>query len=137
MLTYANLPHVNAVLNAISAFLLVLGFLRVRKKRVAAHRGFMLAALASSVCFLVSYLAYHAHAGSVRFQEQGWIRPVYFAVLISHTVLAAAVVPLALATVWYALTGRFERHRRIARWTLPIWVNVSVTGVADYLMLYH
>ncbi len=134
---YSDLPHWNAFLNGTSAVLLMAGFIFIRRKNVRMHRRLMLAGLAASVLFLVSYLVYHAQVGSVRFRGQGWIRPLYFAVLLSHTLLAAAVVPLALITVWQALAGRFERHRRIARWTLPIWVYVSVTGVAVYLMLYH
>ncbi len=134
---YSDLPHWNAFLNGTSAVLLMAGFIFIRRKNVRMHRRLMLAGLAASVLFLVSYLVYHAQVGSVRFRGQGWIRPLYFAVLLSHTLLAAAVVPLALITVWQALAGRFERHRRIARWTLPVWVYVSVTGVAVYLMLYH
>ena len=134
---YSDLPHWNAFLNGTSAVLLMAGFVFIRRKNVRMHRRLMLAGLAASVLFLISYLVYHAQVGSVRFQGQGWIRPLYFAVLLSHTLLAAAVVPFALITVWQALAGRFERHRRIARWTLPIWVYVSVTGVAVYLMLYH
>jgi len=137
MSNYANLPHWNALLNCTSALLLVTGFLFIRRKDIRLHRIFMLAALTASALFLVSYLVYHAQVGSVRFQGQGWIRPLYFAVLLSHTLLAAAVVPLALITVRHALTGRFQRHRRMARWTLPIWVYVSLTGVLVYLMLYH
>ncbi len=134
---YSDLPHWNAFLNGTSAVLLMAGFICIRRKNVRMHRRLMLAGLAASVLFLISYLVYHAQVGSVRFQGQGWIRPLYFAVLLSHTLLAAPVVPLALITVWQALAGKFERHRRIARWTLPIWVYVSITGVAVYLMLYH
>jgi uncharacterized membrane protein YozB (DUF420 family) len=97
----------------------------------------MLCALACSMLFLVLYLYYHAHVGSVRFQGQGWSRPVYFTILISHTILAAAIVPLVIVTLTFALRGRFDRHRTIARWTYPLWLYVSVTGVLIYFMLYH
>jgi uncharacterized membrane protein YozB (DUF420 family) len=113
------------------------GYWCIRRKLVRAHSFFMLAALGTSSLFLVSYLTYHFHAGSIRFQGEGWIRAVYFTILISHTILAASVVPLALVTLLQALRTRFDRHRRIARWTLPIWFYVSVTGVVIYFMLYH
>ncbi len=131
------LPTLNATLNGVSALLLTGGFLFIRRKNVTAHRACMLSACATSALFLVSYLVYHYHVGSVRFAGQGWVRPVYFAVLLSHTVLAAAILPLALVTLARALRGRFDRHARIARWTLPIWLYVSVTGVIVYVMLYH
>lgn len=131
------LPALNACLNAGSAAFLVAGFLSIRRGSVNAHRACMLAAFSLSVLFLVSYLTYHYHVGSVRFTGQGWIRPVYFTILISHTTLAAAVLPLALVSLWRALRGRFEAHRRIARWALPVWLYVSVTGVVVYLMLYR
>ncbi|HXH28204.1 MAG TPA: DUF420 domain-containing protein, partial [Candidatus Polarisedimenticolia bacterium] len=127
----------NASLNALSALLLVAGYASIRRRRVAAHRACMLAALASSTLFLLSYVVYHARVGSVPFTGSGWLRPVYFAVLIPHIVLAAAILPLALVTVTRALRGRFERHASLARITLPIWLYVSVTGVIVYLMLYH
>ncbi len=131
------LPTLNALLNGTSAALLTAGFLLIRRKRVAAHRACMLSAFGVSTLFLVSYVVYHAQAGSVPFHGQGWIRPVYFTLLLSHIVLAAAIVPLALTTIYRAWTERFDRHRRIARWTLPIWLYVSVTGVLVYWMLYH
>jgi len=131
------LPALNASLNATSAVLLVTGFAFIRRRNVAAHRACMLAAFATSSLFLVSYLVYHASAGSVRFGGTGWIRPVYFTLLISHILLSAVVLPLALTTIWRAWTDDLVRHRRIARWTLPIWLYVSVTGVLVYLMLYH
>jgi uncharacterized membrane protein YozB (DUF420 family) len=131
------LPAVNAGLNATSAALLTAGFLMIRRGRVAAHRACMLGAFGVSALFLLSYVVYHATAGSVPFRGEGFIRPVYFALLISHIVLAAAIVPLALVTIHRAWSARFDRHRRIARWTLPIWLYVSVTGVIVYLMLYH
>jgi len=137
MIPYSMLPIVNAVLNGTSALLLLAGFYRIRRGDRDGHRAFMLAAVATSSLFLASYLVYHAHAGSIRFQRQGWIRPVYFLVLISHTLLAAAVVPLAVVTLMRALRGRFDLHRRVARWTLPVWLYVSITGVVVYVMLYQ
>ncbi|MFB3905902.1 MAG: DUF420 domain-containing protein [Acidobacteriota bacterium] len=130
-------PAVNALLNLLSALLLTVGFVQVRNGRIRRHRAFMLAAFLTSTAFLASYLAYHYSAGSTRFQGQGWIRPVYFAVLISHSILAALVVPLVLVTLSRGLRGRYPAHRRVARWTLPIWLYVSVTGVLVYVMLYH
>ncbi len=132
----AYLPTVNAVLNSLSAVLLIRGFVYIRSNNRQAHRACMLAALACSTLFLVSYLAYHYQVGSVRFKGVGWIRPVYFTVLLSHTVLAAVVVPLALITLSRGLRRRFDAHRRIARWTFPVWLYVSVTGVVVYWMLY-
>jgi len=130
-------PALNALLNATAAVFLVAGYSCIRHKKIAAHRVCMLAAFGVSAAFLISYLIYHATAGSVPFRGQGWIRPVYFAILLSHIVLAAAIVPLVLVTLSFALRERFDRHRHIARWTLPIWLYVSVTGVVVYLMLYH
>ena len=137
MIQLADLPAVNAVLNATTAVLLTTGFVMVRRRKLAAHKVCMLAALAVSTVFLASYLYYHAHAGIRRFTGPGWIRPLYFAILISHTLLAAAVVPLAVTTAFRGLAGRFPMHQRIARWTLPIWLYVSVTGVVVYLLLYR
>jgi uncharacterized membrane protein YozB (DUF420 family) len=131
------LPTVNAVLNGTCALLLATGFVLIRRRRIAAHRACMQAAFAVSVLFLVSYLVYHAQVGSVPFPGQGWIRPVYFAILISHTVLAALVPPLALTTLVLGVRARYARHRWIARFTLPIWLYVSVTGVIVYWMLYR
>ena len=131
------LPTLNAVLNSASAILLTTGFVFIRRGKVAAHRACMLGAFAVSVLFLASYLVYHYHAGSRPFAGQGWIRPLYFALLISHVVLAAVIVPLALTTIYRGLTLQVERHKRIARRTLPIWLYVSVTGVIVYLLLYH
>ena len=132
-----DLPVVNAVLNATAAVLLVTGYSLIRQRRIRAHRAVMLVAFAVSVLFLTSYLIYHAQVGSVRFQKTGPIRSVYFTVLITHTLLAAAVPILASITLFRALKERFDRHRRIARWTLPVWLYVSVTGVAVYWMLYR
>ncbi|OGL62276.1 MAG: hypothetical protein A3J27_10610 [Candidatus Tectomicrobia bacterium RIFCSPLOWO2_12_FULL_69_37] len=137
MLSVSRLPTLNAALNALAAILLIAGYLEIRALRVRRHRALMLAAFAVSILFLVSYLVYHYHVGSVRFTGQGWIRPVYFAVLISHTLLAAAVPVLAVLTLRLAWRGEFARHRRLARWTFPIWLYVSVTGVVVYLLLYQ
>jgi uncharacterized membrane protein YozB (DUF420 family) len=130
-------PALNATLNGVSAVLIAIGRVLIKRKRISAHRACMIAAVITSTLFLASYLYYHAHVGSLRFPGQGWIRPVYFALLISHTVLAAAVVPLVLLALIAALRGRFERHRRIARWAFPIWLYVSVTGVMVYFILYQ
>jgi uncharacterized membrane protein YozB (DUF420 family) len=136
-LSASSLPALNAALNTTSAVLLVLGYGLVRTGRRDAHRRTMLAALATSAAFLASYLAYHAQVGSVRFTGQGPVRTLYFAILISHTVLAAAIVPLVLVTLARALRGRFDAHRRLARYALPLWLYVSVTGVVVYVMLYR
>jgi uncharacterized membrane protein YozB (DUF420 family) len=134
---YAAFPAVNATLNGSSAVLLLIGRWFIGRGRISIHRAFMIAALVSSSAFLVSYLYYHAHVGSVHFQGQGWSRPVYFTILISHTILAAVVVPMVIITLSRALRERFDRHRAIARWTFPVWMYVSVTGVIVYVMLYH
>jgi len=130
------LPAVNATLNATSAVLLTCGYVMIRRRRIETHRRFMLAAFATSALFLTSYLVYHYNIGSKPFTGQGPIRIVYFTILITHVILAAAVLPLALITLNHALRARFEKHVPIARWTLPIWLYVSVTGVVVYLMLY-
>ncbi len=132
-----DLPTLNAILNAMSAAWLTVGYGFIRRGRVSAHRACMLAAVATSLAFLVSYLTYHAQAGSTRFQSQGAVRALYFTILGTHTVLAAAIVPLVLLTLTLALRGRFPQHRRAARWTWPVWIYVSVTGVVIYFMLYH
>ncbi len=132
-----TLPAVNASLNATSAVLLALGYLFIRRRRVGPHRACMLLAVLTSTLFLACYLYYHARVGSVPFRGTGWVRPVYFGVLVSHTILAAAILPLVAVTVTRAARGRFDRHVAIARWTLPIWFYVSVTGVLVYWMLYH
>lgn len=136
-MTTHDLPALNAILNSTSAVLLAAGYAAIRRRAIPVHRAFMIAALGTSAAFLTSYLIYHAQVGSVRFQGQGWIRSLYFAILISHTILATAIVPLIAVTVTRALRGDFARHRRIARWTLPLWFYVSVTGVVIYLMLYR
>lgn len=136
-MSVSDLPALNATLNAIAAVLLVIGYVLIRRGRIQQHRRVMLAAFTTSALFLVSYVIYHANAGSRPFAGQGAIRIVYFAILISHVILAAAILPMALITLTHALRARFDRHRRIARWTLPIWLYVSVTGVVVYLMLYQ
>jgi uncharacterized membrane protein YozB (DUF420 family) len=137
LIPFSSLPGLNAALNSASALLLVSGYFFIRRGRIGAHRRCMLAALGTSAVFLISYLVYHYHVGSVAFTGQGWIRRIYFTILISHTILAAAIVPLVLITASRALGGRFDRHKRIARWTLPLWLYVSVTGVIVYWMLYR
>jgi len=134
---YAIYPVINAGLNGTSAVLLLAGRWQIKRGRMAAHRAFMLTAICTSTLFLTSYLYYHWHVGSVRFQGQGWSRPVYFSILISHTILAATIVPLVIITLSRALRERFDRHRAIARWTFPLWLYVSCTGVIVYFMLYH
>jgi len=130
-------PAFNATLNATSAVLLSAGYAMIRRGRILAHKSCMGLAFTSSTVFLVSYLIYHARVGSVPFQGRGWIRPIYFTLLASHTILAAAILPLALITLSRALREQFDRHKRIARWTLPLWLYVSVTGVIIYFLLYH
>jgi uncharacterized membrane protein YozB (DUF420 family) len=137
MISISDLPTVNAILNATSAVLITVGFVLIRRKRIGAHRACMIGAFCVSSLFLISYLTYHYYHGSTKFTGQGWIRPVYFSLLISHTTLAATIVPLVLITLYRALRERFDRHKRIARWTFPIWLYVSVTGVIVYLMLYQ
>jgi uncharacterized membrane protein YozB (DUF420 family) len=131
------LPTLNATLNAISAGLLTVGFTAVRRRRIRLHRVCMVGAFCTSIVFLASYVVYHANAGTTRFTAEGWIRPFYFAVLLTHTVLAALVPILATTTLVLALRGRFTRHARLARYTLPAWLYVSGTGVVIYVMLYH
>ena len=137
MISIAELPSLNAALNSLSAVFLFAGFVFIKSGNRNAHRACMLAAFACSLLFLTSYLVYHYHVGSVPFRGQGWIRPVYFTILLSHTILAVSVVPLALITLRRAWRENFAAHRRIARWTFPIWTYVSVTGVMVYWMLYR
>ncbi|MGH7812531.1 MAG: DUF420 domain-containing protein [Candidatus Binataceae bacterium] len=137
MSSYHSLAPLNAILNGCATLLLLAGFVFIKQKMVRAHRACMIAALVFSTAFLTSYLTYHYHVGDVHFGGHGWIRPVYFAILIPHIILASTIVPLAIATVYFALRGRFKRHRRIARWTWPLWMYVSVTGVVIYFMLYR
>ena len=131
------LPHLNACLNGTSALLLLSGYTFIKTRNVAAHRACQVSALVVSLLFLVSYITYHSFHGSTRFQGTGLARPIYFTILISHTILAIVIVPLVIVTFRRALHGDFVRHRRIARITLPLWLYVSVTGVVVYLMLYH
>ncbi len=137
MAAYYILAPINSILNSIATVLLIAGFYFIRQRRIQAHRACMVGALIVSTAFFISYCIYHYEVGDVRFQGQGWIRPVYFTILITHIVLAAVIVPLALITVTRALRSNFEKHRRIARWTLPIWLYVSITGVVVYLMCYQ
>jgi uncharacterized membrane protein YozB (DUF420 family) len=131
------LPHVNAALNSLSAVLLISGYLFIRRRNVHAHRTCQVAALITSTVFLISYLTYHYYHGASKFPGVGLVRPLYFTILISHTILAIVIVPLVLVTFYRALRQDFQRHRRIARWTLPLWIYVSVTGVIVYVMLYQ
>src|ERR1700689_1196459 len=132
-----DLPTVNAALNAIAAVLLVWGYTLIRRKRIQAHRKVMLAAFTTSSLFLICYITYHVQVGSVPFKRPGLIRTVYLSILGTHTLLAATVPVLAIITLNRGLRGRYDKHRKIARWTLPIWLYVSVTGVVVYMMLYH
>ncbi len=135
-MSFTDLPAVNACLNSVSAILLTVGFIQIKRGNRIAHRNCMIGALATSALFLASYLYYHFHAGRTVFPAH-WFRPVYLAILLTHTVLAVVVVPMVLAAVIQALRGRFESHKKIARWTWPIWMYVSVTGVVIYLLLYQ
>jgi putative membrane protein len=137
MFSLTDLPALNAALNGASAVLLVWGYRCIRRRQITAHKRCMLAALGTSTLFLLSYLIYHYHVGSMPFRGQGWVRPLYFTVLTSHTILAALIVPLAVVTLFRAWKADFTKHARIARWTLPIWLYVSLTGVIIYCMLYQ
>src|SRR5256885_1234710 len=137
MSPYLWLAPINSVLNAIAGLLLLAGFYCIRRRWVRAHRALMLSAFAVSVTFFVSYSIYHYQVGDVRFQGHGWVLPLYFSILSSHVLLAAAIVPLALITLARALKGNFQRHRKIAIWTWPVWIYVSITGVIVYLMCYQ
>jgi uncharacterized membrane protein YozB (DUF420 family) len=137
LISVHDLPAIDAVLNTTAAVLLVWGYTLIRRRKIAAHKRVMLSAFAVSCAFLICYLIYHSQVGVVRFQKTGTVRGVYLAILFTHTVLAAIVPFLAIITLTRALKGNFDRHKRIARWTLPIWLYVSVTGVVVYLMLYH
>ena len=137
MIDYTVLPAVNATLNATSGVFLLVGYILVRRRQINAHRNAMLAAFVSSTLFLISYLVYHAHTGSRPFTGLGALRYVYFAILISHVILAAVILPMAIATLSRGLRGRYEDHKRIAKWTFPTWMYVSVTGVIVYMMLYQ
>ena len=136
-MSVAELPALNATLNGVATVFLIAGYVLIRRRQMAAHRAFMLSALTASAFFLASYVIYHANAGSKPFPGTGPVRTVYFVILITHIVLAAAIVPMVLMTVSRALRGRFDRHASIARRTLPVWLYVSVTGVVIYVMLYE
>jgi uncharacterized membrane protein YozB (DUF420 family) len=136
-MTVHDLPAINATLNGLSGILLLAGFALIRSGRREQHRKLMLAAFATSSLFLICYVIYHAQVGSVRFTRQGFVRPLYFTILITHVTLAAVVLPMAIVTLTRGLNGRFGQHRRIARWTFPIWLYVSVTGVLVYVLLYQ
>jgi putative membrane protein len=135
--TVHSLPAINATLNAISTVLLVSGYVLIRGRHIDMHRRCMIGACVTSTLFLACYLIYHYQVGSVRFTRQGFVRPLYYTILITHVTLAASVLPLAIVTLLRGLRGRFARHRAIARWTLPIWLYVSVTGVLVYVLLYQ
>ena len=136
-MTVHDLPAVNATLNAISGVLLMIGYALIRARRIDLHRRFMIAAFTASSLFLVCYIVYHAQVGSVRFTRHGFVRPLYFTILITHVTLAAAVLPLAIVTLSRGLAAKYQVHRKIARWTFPIWLYVSVTGVLVYVLLYQ
>ena len=137
MISISDLPTVNAALNAAAAILIGAGVYFIKRKNIPAHKACMVAALGVSSLFLTSYLTYHYNVGNIRFTKEGWIRNVYFPLLISHTILAAVILPMVLRTAFLAFKGRFRNHVRIAKWTFPAWMYVSVTGVVVYLMLYH
>jgi uncharacterized membrane protein YozB (DUF420 family) len=137
MITLHDLPAINASLNATSCVFLVTGYVLIRARRIAQHRACMLAALTTSALFLICYIVYHAQVGSVRFPRYGFVRPVYFTILITHVTLAVTVLPLAIITAARGLRSDYVRHKRIARWTFPIWLYVSVTGVLVYVLLYQ
>ena len=136
-MTVQDLPAVNAILNALSAILLLVGYFLIRARRIKPHRNVMLTAFTTSVLFLICYVVYHAQVGSVPFTRQGFVRPLYFTILITHVTLAATVPPLAIVTLSRGLKARYARHRAVARWTFPIWMYVSVTGVLVYVLLYQ
>src|ERR687888_71009 len=136
-MTVHNLPAMNAILNAISGVLLVIAYVLIRQRRIEQHRKVMIAAFVTSSLFLVCYVIYHSQVGSVRFTRQGFVRPLYFTILITHVTLAATVLPLAILTLARGLAAKYPQHRRVARWTFPIWLYVSVTGVLVYVLLYQ
>ena len=137
MFSVSSLPAVNATLNAVSALLLISGYFAIRRGQRGTHRALMLSALVVSIVFLASYVYYHSQVGTTRFTAEGWVRLVYFIILGSHTVLAIVIVPLVIATLYFAFRENFQRHRRLARITLPTWICVSITGIVVYLMLYQ
>lgn len=135
-MNFSNLSTVNAFLNALTAAFLIAGRVQIKRGRADIHKRFMLTALTTAVLFLVSYLVYHYQVGSVKYPHFDWTRPLYFVILISHTILAAVMVPFIIAAVVLALKGKFEKHKRIVRWVWPVWMYVSVTGIVVYFMLY-
>jgi uncharacterized membrane protein YozB (DUF420 family) len=136
-MTLSDLPAVNASLNALSAVFLTMGFIFIKRQRQTAHRNCMITACCTSLLFLTCYVIYHAHAGRTVFKNPEWFRPIYLTLLLTHTVLAVTIVPMVIVTLSRALRQRFDRHKQIARWTWPIWMYVSVTGVLIYFLLYH
>ena len=131
------LPTLNAILNATSGILIIIGYVMIRRGKINAHRACMIGAVTASIIFLISYLIYHFNVGATRFAGTGWSRPFYFTVLVLHTILAVVLAPVVVVTLRRALKGDFKRHRKIARWTFPMWISVSITGVLVYFMLYH
>lgn len=137
MIPLSALPTLNAMLNSLSAIFLTIGYICIRRKKIAIHRFFMIAAFTTSVLFLISYITYHLQAKITKFPVEGWVKTLYLSILLTHTVLAAAVPILAIITLTRALRQQWDQHRKIARWTFPIWLYVSITGVIIYVMLYH
>jgi putative membrane protein len=135
--TPSDLPTLNAILNSITAVLLVIGFVLIKQKKIQAHKKVMLSALTTSLLFLTSYLIYHFNVGSVPYPHHNWTRPLYFAILIPHTVLATIMTPFIVIAVWCALKEKYEKHKEIVRWVWPVWIFVSLTGVIVYFMLYQ
>ncbi len=136
-MTLADLPALNATLNSITAILLLIGFVLIKRKQIQNHKKVMLSALATSLLFLTSYLIYHFNVGSVPYPHHDWTRPLYFAILIPHTILATVMTPFIIIAVWRALREDYEKHKKIVRWVWPVWMFVSATGVIVYFMLYH
>lgn len=136
-MTITDLPALNAIMNFISAALLTIGFIFIKRQKPHIHKRVMLTAVGSSALFLISYLIYHYAVGSVAYPYHDWTRPLYFAILIPHVILAAVMVPFILAAIWYALHQRFDKHKRLVKWVWPVWMFVSVSGLAVYLMLYQ
>ena len=136
-MTLSDLPAVNAALNSLSTIFLTCGYVFIRRQRQVAHRNCMIGAVLSSALFLTCYLIYHYHAGRTVFRDPAWFRPIYLTILLTHTILAVVIVPMVLTTLYRAATRQFDRHKKIARWTWPIWMYVSITGVIIYFLLYH
>ena len=136
-MSVSDLPAVNAGLNTLSAILLTCGFVFIKRDKPTAHRNCMIGAFSVSAVFLVCYLTYHAQVGHTSFQDPAWFRPIYLAILIPHVLLAGLIVPMILTALWFAFRGKLEKHRRIAKWTWPLWMFVSVSGVVIYLLLYQ